>query len=114
MPKDIWASAVILERHGPQSGLHLRDVTVLPPGPGELRVRHLAIGVNYHEIYVRTGLYKTLQLPGIPGLEADGSSRMSVRTSVTYKVAISSVIWNRAALEARTLGPIVLVPQPLP
>jgi NADPH2:quinone reductase len=30
------------------------------------------VGVNFHDIYVRTGLYKTLPLPGIPGLEAVG------------------------------------------
>jgi NADPH2:quinone reductase len=32
----------------------------------------MSVGVNFHDIYVRTGQYKTLALPGIPGLEAVG------------------------------------------
>jgi NADPH2:quinone reductase len=35
-------------------------------------LRHTAIGVNFHDIYVRTGLYRTLELPGVPGIEAAG------------------------------------------
>src|SRR5690606_11387931 len=41
-------------------------------GSDELRLRQTAIGVNFHDIYVRSGAYKTLALPGIPGLEAVG------------------------------------------
>jgi NADPH2:quinone reductase len=52
--------------------LQPQPVDVPAPGPGELRLRNLAIGVNFHDIYVRTGLYRTLTLPGIPGLEGVG------------------------------------------
>ncbi|MCV5784737.1 alcohol dehydrogenase catalytic domain-containing protein, partial [Escherichia coli] len=31
-----------------------------------------AIGVNFHDCYVRSGLYRTLPLPGVPGIEAAG------------------------------------------
>jgi NADPH2:quinone reductase len=37
-----------------------------------VRVRQTAIGVNYHDVYVRSGLYDTLNPPGIPGIEAAG------------------------------------------
>jgi NADPH2:quinone reductase len=37
-----------------------------------VRLRQTAINVNFHDTYVRTGLYKTLKLPGIPGLDAVG------------------------------------------
>jgi NADPH:quinone reductase len=47
-------------------------VSVGEPGAGQVRMRQTAVGVNFHDIYVRTGLYKTLQLPGIPGIEAVG------------------------------------------
>jgi NADPH2:quinone reductase len=47
-------------------------VTVGAPGNGQVRLRHTAIGVNFHDCYVRSGLYSTLSLPGIPGLEAVG------------------------------------------
>ena len=66
------SNAIILSRHGGPEVLELRHVEVAPPGPGMLRVRHEAIGVNYHDIYVRSGLYRTLALPGIPGLEGVG------------------------------------------
>ena len=41
------------------------------PGPGEVRVRHTAVGLNFIDTYHRTGLYP-LPLPFIPGLEAAG------------------------------------------
>ena len=47
------------------------DIDVPPPGRGELRVRHTAIGVNYIDIYHRSGLYP-VPLPGRLGLEAAG------------------------------------------
>ncbi|TNE65121.1 MAG: quinone oxidoreductase [Alphaproteobacteria bacterium] len=46
-----------------------RDVAA--PGPGEVRLRHTAIGVNYIDTYHRTGLYP-VPLPAVPGLEAAG------------------------------------------
>ena len=42
-----------------------------PPKAGEVRVKHTAIGVNYIDVYHRTGLYP-LPAPGIPGVEATG------------------------------------------
>ena len=39
---------------------------------GEVRIRHHAIGVNYIDVYCRTGLFDLIAPPGIPGLEASG------------------------------------------
>lgn len=64
--------AIVLREHGGPEKLSWEVVEVGDPGPGELVVRHTAIGVNFHDTYVRSGLYKTLKLPGIPGLEAAG------------------------------------------
>lgn len=47
------------------------SVKLTPPGPGEVRVRHTAIGLNYIDTYHRTGLYP-VPLPCIPGSEAAG------------------------------------------
>lgn len=66
------AQAIVLREPGDASVLRLEQVAVGVPGPGELRLRQTAIGVNFHDIYVRNGLYKTLKLPGIPGIEAVG------------------------------------------
>ncbi len=64
--------AIVLREPGGPEKLLWEEVTVGEPGPGELLVRHTAIGVNFHDTYVRSGSYKTLTLPGIPGVEAAG------------------------------------------
>jgi NADPH:quinone reductase len=48
------------------------DVELAPPGPGVARVRHHAIGVNFLDIYYRTGLYPSPPLPFTPGNEGAG------------------------------------------
>jgi NADPH2:quinone reductase len=47
-------------------------VEVGAPGPGEARVRQRAVGVNYVDIYHRTGLYKLAGLPAVIGMEGAG------------------------------------------
>ncbi len=42
------------------------------PGPGEVRLRHEAIGLNFIDVYHRTGLYPLGDLPAIPGMEGAG------------------------------------------
>ncbi len=42
------------------------------PGPGEARVRHHAVGLNFIDVYHRSGLYPMAQLPAIPGMEGAG------------------------------------------
>jgi NADPH2:quinone reductase len=62
--------AIVLRETGGPEKLRYESVEVPDPGPSELLIRHTAIGVNFHDTYVRSGLYHTLKLPGIPGLEA--------------------------------------------
>jgi len=57
-------------------------VTLGDPGPGEARVRHAAIGVNFVDVYNRTGLYKTA-LPFTPGAEGAGTV-VAVGAGVTH------------------------------
>jgi len=64
--------AVVMRAPGGPEVLELQSIDVGAPGPGQVRLRQTAVGVNFHDIYVRNGLYKTLPLPGIPGLEAVG------------------------------------------
>lgn len=66
------ATAMIMHEAGGPEVLRPETVTVGEPDPGQVRLRQTAIGVNFHDIYVRSGLYQTLTLPGIPGLEAAG------------------------------------------
>ena len=66
------AKAVVLREYGKSSVLQLEDIVIEKPKTNELLIKQTAIGVHFHDIYVRSGLYKTLELPGIPGLEAVG------------------------------------------
>jgi NADPH2:quinone reductase len=48
------------------------EIEVGDPGPGEIRIRHTAVGLNYIDTYHRTGLYPLEQRPFAPGLEGAG------------------------------------------
>jgi NADPH2:quinone reductase len=52
--------------------LVLEDMDPGSPGPGEVRARHEAIGLNFIDIYHRTGLYPMPPLPATPGMEGAG------------------------------------------
>ena len=64
--------AIVIEKYGSSEVLKYKNLDIGRPGEDELLIRNTAIGVNYHDVYVRSGLYKTLKLPGIPGCEAAG------------------------------------------
>ena len=63
--------AIRIERHGDPEVMQLVDSDLPPPGPGEVRIRHTAIGLNFIDTYHRSGLY-ALKLPSGLGLEAAG------------------------------------------
>ena len=63
--------AIRINANGGPDVLTWEDVTVGDPGPGEARVRHTAVGVNYIDTYHRSGLYK-VTLPSGIGSEAAG------------------------------------------
>lgn len=80
------AQAVVIEQYGGPEVLKLKEVRVDAPGPNQVRLQHTRIGVNFHDVYVRSGLYKTLQLPGIPGIEAAGVVTECGRDVARWKV----------------------------
>lgn len=63
--------AIRIHTTGGPEVLQWEAVTVGDPGPGEARVRHEAVGLNYIDVYYRTGAYP-LAAPFVPGLEAAG------------------------------------------
>lgn len=63
--------AIRFEKTGGPDVLEYRDVELAPPSPGQVRVRHTAIGVNFIDTYHRSGLYP-LSLPSGLGMEAVG------------------------------------------
>ena len=67
----ITSKAVVINQHGGPEELKLVDVTVGEPGPGEIRIRHKAVGLNFIDVYQRSGLYQ-LPMPLHLGMEASG------------------------------------------
>jgi len=64
--------AIRFDQVGGPEVLKFVDVELPPPGPGQVRVRHTAVGVNFIDTYHRSGLYK-LPLPSGLGSEAAGT-----------------------------------------
>src|SRR5258708_23882353 len=64
--------AVRVHKVGGPEALVYEDVDVAAPGPGEVRIRQHAVGLNFIDVYFRTGLYKAPGLPFIVGNEAAG------------------------------------------
>lgn len=64
--------AVQIQQAGGPEVMQLVDVTVGDPGPGQVRIRHQAIGLNFIDVYQRTGLYP-FPMPLQLGMEASGT-----------------------------------------
>lgn len=62
---------IILQKTGGPEELVMQDIAVPPPAVGQARIRHTAIGLNYIDVYHRTGVYP-INLPGSIGIEAAG------------------------------------------
>ncbi len=66
-------NAVVVRNHGGPEVLKFEQMELLPPGVGEVQIRHTAIGLNFIDVYFRTGLYPVPGgLPFIPGNEGAG------------------------------------------
>ena len=65
------AHAIRMHRTGAPEVLHLEEVPVGDPGPGQARLRHMAVGINFADTYFRSGMYP-VPLPAGMGVEAAG------------------------------------------
>jgi NADPH2:quinone reductase len=65
------SKAVRIDRHGGPEELKVVEVEVGAPGPGEIRIRHHAVGLNFIDIYQRNGLY-AFPMPLQLGMEGAG------------------------------------------
>ncbi len=64
--------AVRIHSHGGADAMRLEDVEIGEPGPGQVRLRQTAIGLNFIDVYYRTGLYPTPTMPATLGVEGAG------------------------------------------
>ncbi|GJD98688.1 MULTISPECIES: quinone oxidoreductase family protein [Methylobacterium] len=103
MPK-----AIRVHEYGGPEVMRYEEVEVGAPGPGRIRVRQTAVGVNFIDIYFRSGLYKAPQLPFTPGNEGagevvavgEGVSGLAVGDRVAYGSA-SGTYAEEVVVEAR-------------
>ena len=70
MPETL-SRAIQIDQHGGPEQLRLVQVAVGKPGPGEVLIRHHAVGLNFIDVYQRSGLYP-MTLPLQLGMEAAG------------------------------------------
>jgi NADPH2:quinone reductase len=86
--------AIVVRSLGGPEVLKIEDVELGPPGPGEVQITQAAIGLNFIDVYFRTGLYKA-DLPFVPGKEGagtitalgDGVTDLAVGDRVAYASA---------------------------
>jgi NADPH2:quinone reductase len=110
----MMAKAIRMTRTGGPEVLEYVDVEVGEPGPGEARVRQHAIGLNFIDVYFRTGLYP-MPLPSGLGQEGAGVVE-AVGEGVTHVRPGDRVAYagrpNGAYSELRVMGADILVKLP--
>jgi NADPH2:quinone reductase len=108
------AKAIRISRNGGPEVLEYVDVEVGDPGPGEARVRNHAIGINFIDVYFRTGLYPQ-PLPAGLGQEGAGVVE-AVGEGVTHVKPGDRVVYagrpNGAYSELRVMPADILVKLP--
>jgi NADPH2:quinone reductase len=66
------SKAIRLHETGGPEVLQWEEVEIGRPGPGEVHLRQTAIGLNFIDVYHRSGLYPLANFPAIPGMEGAG------------------------------------------
>jgi len=107
--------AIRFQQYGAPEVMQLAEVELPAPGPGEVRLRHTAIGVNFIDTYYRTGLYPT-PLPS--GLGSEGAGVIEAVGDGVESLAVGAhVVYSGHApldgySESRVIRSEVLVPIP--
>ncbi len=65
--------AIRVHMTGSPEVLQWEEIEIHDPGPGEVHIRHEAVGLNFIDVYHRTGLYPLPELPAVLGLEGAGT-----------------------------------------
>lgn len=97
----LTTQAIEMDAHGGPEVLRPRQVEVPAPGPGQVRIRQSFIGVNYIDVYCRTGYFNLIDPPGIPGMEAAGTVE-SIGEGVTHVQPGDAVAYACAPVGAYT------------
>lgn len=107
------ARTIIIEAHGGPEVLKLVDRPVGEPGPGEIRIRHKAVGLNFIDCYQRSGLYP-MTMPAALGREAagivvavgEGVTHLKVGDRAAYAAAVSGAYCEERVMPAAQVCPL--------
>ena len=96
-------NAIRIHEYGGTDKMRWEPVEVGTPGPGQIRVKHRAVGFNYIDTYFRSGLYKFPSLPAILGSEAsgdvvavgDGVTELKVGDRIAYANPLGAYVEER-------------------
>ncbi|ADU12171.1 quinone oxidoreductase family protein [Asticcacaulis excentricus] len=106
-------TAIRVHETGGPEVLRVEQIDIGEPGPGEARVRHTAIGVNFIDTYFRSGLYKTA-MPFVPGNEGAGIVE-AVGEGVNFVKVGDRVVYSATPggyAQARLIAADKLIPIP--
>jgi NADPH:quinone reductase-like Zn-dependent oxidoreductase len=111
----VTTQGIVATRFGGPEVLELRALEAPAPGPGEVRIRQTAIGVNYIDVYVRKGEYRLIEPPAPLGMEAagqvldvgDGVAHLLPGDRVAYACAPPGAYVGVRTMPA---GPVVALP----
>jgi len=103
-----------IHQYGGPEVLRWEDVEVGDPGPGQVRLRHTAVGLNFVDTYMRGGLYKLPSLPSGIGQEAAGVIKavgpgvtgLSVGQRVAYGIGPADAYSQARLFPAERLVPL--------
>ena len=107
--------AVVVHQTGGPEVLTFEDWPVAGPGPGQVRIRQTAIGLNFIDTYQRSGLYPDADCPSLPAMKGPGVvTAVGRRRDRLQASAIASPIRGRSAPMPRNgcCRPTALVPIP--
>ena len=110
--------AIRIHAHGGPEVMKWEDVPTPEPGPGEALIKHHAVGLNYIDVYFRTGLYKAPSMPLTIGQEGAGTVT-AVGAGVTVvkpgdRVAYAGPIGGYASDRVLPADRLVILPDAIP
>ena len=109
------SKAIVVTQTGGPEVLRVVERDVGEPGPGEIRLRQRAIGVNFIDVYHRTGQYKVGGLPFIPGMEGAGIveavGQGVIDVGVGDRVAYTGVLGAYAEVRLLPAAKVVSLPE---
>ena len=101
---------ILFDQHGGADVLQWREVPIGMPAAGEVRIKHHAVGLNFIDIYFRSGLYPAPSLPSGIGFEAAGVIE-AVGAGVTVVTVGDRVAYGQGPLGAYSESRVMPVAQ---